>query len=273
MKRLYPEDNWKQSWKYCFPYDLLEIYGETKESPGYAYAYRIRHDNTISLIKQVAKKGDRILDIAAAQGNFSLTLAELGYEVTWNDIRNDLAEYVEMKRESGAIIYRPGNAFDLTFDNLFDLVLATEIIEHVAHPDEFLAKLALLVKPNGHIVISTPLGSYFKNKLPKFSEFKNAGIFESKQFGPNSDDHIFLLHLDEIDLLAKKAGLELITIKYYTNFLTNGHIKLSPLLKVLPRKLVLGIETLTQKLPQFIGKRIHTNFAVVLRKGGEIHQA
>lgn len=266
MKRIYPTDNWKPNWQYCYPYDLLEIYGESKTNPGYAYAYQCRQKNTLKLIDSVLKKGDKILDIAAAQGNFSLKLAEAGYEVTWNDIRADLATYAEMKREHGTITYRPGNAFEVNFDHLFDLVLATEIIEHVAHPDDFLRKIASLVKPGGYVVISTPLGSYFKNKLPKFSDFENASIFESKQFGPNAADHIFLLHMDEMGPLAKKAGLEVVSMKYYTNFLTNGHIGLNPLLKVLPSAVVFGFEQFTQRLPKSAGRRIHTNFAVLLKK-------
>jgi 2-polyprenyl-6-hydroxyphenyl methylase/3-demethylubiquinone-9 3-methyltransferase len=267
MKRVYIENNWKENWKYSYPYDLLEIYGETSKDLGYAYAYEIRRDYTLSLIKSVTKRGDNILDIAAGQGNFSLTLAEMGYRVTWNDIREDLAEYVEMKKEMGCISYKPGNVFTTQFEEPFDLVLATEIIEHVAHPDEFLANLANLVKPGGYIVITTPLGSYFKNKLPRFSEFSDASVFEAKQFAPNEDGHIFLLHLDEFYYLAKKAGLNIIKIKYYSNPLTFGHIKLSFLLKILPKKWVLGIEGFTQRLPEFIGRHIHNNFAVLLKKG------
>ena len=267
MKRVYIENSWKDSWKYSYPYDLIEVYGEVKkEAMGYSYAYEKRRDSAISLVKSVAKRGDMILDVAAAAGNFSLTLAEMGYNVTWNDIREDLSEYVEMKRETGNIVYKPGNVFDVKFDNLFDLVLATEIIEHVAHPDEFLINLSQLIKPRGYIVISTPLGSYFKNKLPKFSEFENPAVFESKQFAPNSDGHIFLLHLDEIPELAKKSGLEVITIEYYSNPLTAGNIKLNALLKFFPKKLVFQIEALTQKLPYFIGKRIHTGFSILFKK-------
>ncbi|OCX53846.1 hypothetical protein BEL04_06055 [Mucilaginibacter sp. PPCGB 2223] len=266
MKRLLPDDSWKPSWWYSYPYDLMEIYGDTRENPGYVYAYRMRRDSTISLIKSIAKPGDHILDVAASQGNFTLTLAELGYNVTWNDIREDLAGYVELKRETGNITYRPGNAFDLKFDRLFDVVLATEIIEHVAHPDEFLAKLATLVKPGGYVVISTPLGSYFKNDLPKFSDVADPSVFESKQFGPHSEDHIFLLHMDEIATLAKKAGLEVMGMKYNTNFFTGGYSKLRPMLKWMPKTLILALERFTQALPQSIGKRIHTNFAVLLKK-------
>lgn len=266
MKKLQLQPEWKENWKLSYPYDQLEIYGETKDNIGYAYAYEQRRNQTFALVEKVARKGDKILDVAAAQGNFSLRLAEIGYDVTWNDIRADLAEYAEMKRENGRITYKPGNVFEVEFDSLFDVVLATEVIEHVAHPDEFLYKLSKLVKSDGSIIITTPLGSYFKNNLPKFSEFANPEIFEAKQFMPNSDGHIFLLYIDEIYTIAKSAGLQVVSLKYYTNPLTNGHMGLNKLLNILPKKFVFSVEKMTQKLPLFIGKKIHNGFAVLLKK-------
>lgn len=260
MKRVFKEDHWKKAWKDFYRNDLREVYGETGKNRGYVYAYENRRDNALSLVNSVSKAGDKILDVAGGSGNFALKMAELGYHVTWNDMYPDLAEYVEMKREKGVIEYKPGNILDVRFDYLFDLVLATEIIEHAAHPDEFLLYLSTLVKPGGHVILSTPLGSYFKNRLPKFSEFKNPEIFESTQFKPNSNGHIFLLHLDEIQLLTKKSGLEIVSMKYYTNPLTHGHIKLNSLLKVLPKKFVFFVEKNTQKLPHFIGKKFMTIF-------------
>ncbi|MFM6221998.1 MAG: hypothetical protein ACKPDM_16880, partial [Dolichospermum sp.] len=62
------------SWKYSYPYDLLEIYGSLN-LPGYAYAYSNRRKHTLELIQKVAKPGAKILDVAAVQGNFTLSLA------------------------------------------------------------------------------------------------------------------------------------------------------------------------------------------------------
>lgn len=267
MKVVKYSDSWPASWKYCYPYDEIEIYDKKDQNTlGYYYAYKNRQSATLNLVKKSLPEGSTILDVAAAQGNFSLLLAEEGYRVTWNDLREDLADYVKLKHEKGEVNFAPGNVFDLGYDNQFDGVLITEIIEHVAHPDEFLKKIAGFVKPGGYIIMTTPLGNYFLNRLPKFTEFSNPEIFESKQFGPNSDDHIFLLHADEAQLLAERTDLQLVSQEVYTNFLTNGHIKTGLLLPYMPASLIKMFESFTLNLPQTLKLKLHNGMAVLYRK-------
>ena len=265
MKRVYLEESWPESWKYSYPYDLQEIYGELTNL-GYVYAYDDRRRVTLRLLAEALAPGARVLDVAAAQGNFSLALAEMGYKVTWNDIRGDLADYVRLKHERGEIEYAPGNAFELNFPEPFDAVVITEIIEHVAHPDEFLAKTAQLVRPGGVVVMTTPNGAYFKNRLPKFSECPDPSVFEAGQFKPNADGHIFLLYPDEVYTLAARAGLQVEELILFANPLTNGHVKTGPLLKVLPRSVVSGVEGLTGRLPQVLGRKLLVQMGVRFRK-------
>jgi 2-polyprenyl-6-hydroxyphenyl methylase/3-demethylubiquinone-9 3-methyltransferase len=265
MKRLYIQENWPTSWKYSYAYDLEEVYGEAINL-GYAYAYNHRRSQIIRLLTERLAPNARILDIAAAQGNFSITLAEMGYNVTWNDIREDLADYVRLKLEKGKIDFAPGNAFELDFHSQFDAILIAEIIEHVAHPDEFLRKTAQLVKPGGYIVMTTPNGAYFRNPLPKFSNCQDPSIYEAIQFKPNGDGHIFLLHPDEIEQLALQAGLEVEEISLFNNPLTNGFMKMEHLLRVLPQNLVNSIETATQRLPDPVRRNFMVHMAVRFRK-------
>ncbi|MEE2638253.1 MAG: hypothetical protein VYE68_13605 [Acidobacteriota bacterium] len=75
MRRVTPDDTWPESWKYSYPYDLQEVYGQVS-CRGYAYAYENRRSRTLALIEEVVPAGARVLDVAAAQGNFSLALAE-----------------------------------------------------------------------------------------------------------------------------------------------------------------------------------------------------
>ena len=265
MRNLNYSENWHETWKCSYPYDLLEIYGDTNVT-GYAYAYENRRNHTLELIQKVAKQGAKILDVAAAQGNFSLLLAELGYEVTWNDLRVELMDYVKLKWEYGDLSYASGNVLSQKFDSEFDVILMGEVIEHVAHPDEFLQEISKFLKPNGHIVMTTPNGEYFLNRLPKFSECQDPSQFEAIQFQPNSDGHIFLLHLDELEPIASQSGLSVVETHVFTNPLTNGHLKTRYLLKLLPKSFVENFEKFTQCLPLFLRKKMHTGLAVLLTR-------
>lgn len=256
MRHISIQKSWHESWKYSYAYDMLEIYG-AKSNVAYSYAYKNRRKHTLELIQKVAQPGKKILDVAAAQGNFSLILAELGYEVTWNDLREELVNYVKEKWEYGAIHYAPGDVFSLQFNSYFDVILIAEVIEHVAHPDEFLSNVARMLKPKGHIVISTPNGEYFRNRLPKFSDCSDPSVFEAVQFKPDADGHIFLLHLDEIKKIAQQASLDVAEIRVITNPLTNGHLKLAQILKFIPSQWVNTLEQTTQRLPLWLKKKLN----------------
>ncbi|MCB9079352.1 MAG: methyltransferase domain-containing protein [Anaerolineaceae bacterium] len=265
MKKLIFKESWPETWKYSYPYDLMEIYGDLHH-PGYTYAYVNRYKATLSLVRKVAKPGAKILDVAGAQGNFTLSLAEIGYEVTWNDLREELIDYVKLKWEFGIVHYAPGNVFELGFDASFDVILITEIIEHVAHPDDFLIKIARMVRPGGYIVMSTPNGEYFRYSLPKFSECLDPSQYEASQFKPNADGHIFLLHLDEVHILAKKAGLQVVETKLTNNPITNGHLRMEPFLKIIPRGWIEASEKVTNSLSLPFQKKLHTGLVALLAK-------
>jgi 2-polyprenyl-6-hydroxyphenyl methylase/3-demethylubiquinone-9 3-methyltransferase len=267
MKRIYIQDSWPDIWKNSYAYDLEEIYGEITQR-GYALAYEIRRREAFDLLTGALPKGARILDLAAAQGNFSLPLAEMGYRVVWNDMREELIDYVKMKYEHGDITYVPGNAFELGFPVPFDGIVITEIIEHVAHPDAFLRKVAQLVRPGGYIVMTTPNGAYFRSNLPKFSDCPDPGIYESVQFKPNSDGHIFLLHPEEIPVLGDQAGLALEKLVLCINPLSAGHVKTAPLLGLLPAGFVSGLETMTRRWAYPLRKKVSSHLAALYRKIG-----
>ncbi|MBP0018318.1 MAG: methyltransferase domain-containing protein [Cyanobacteria bacterium SBLK] len=265
MKKVIIPSDAPESWQEVHYYDRLEIYGD-RQILGHTYAYNNRRKIVIDLIQKVVSPPAKVLDVAASQGNYTLWLAELGYEVTWNDLRADLIDYVKLKHEKGIVHYAPGNLFELGFNSCFDVVVITEIIEHVAHPDEFLQKIAQLVKPGGYIIMTTPNGEYIRHNLPKFSDCPDPSQYEELQFSPNSDGHIFLLHTDEVPPLVEQAGLKIVEFCLFTNSLTNGHIKLEILLKVLPKTIVDALESLTESLPFSLQRKLHKGMAVLMTR-------
>jgi len=108
------------------------VFGDFSD-PHYTILYHNRLHRVVDLVMRYTRPGGKILDLAAAQGNYTLTLAEHSYDVTWNDIRAELADYIKLKYECGTVAYMAGNAFEMDVLECFDVDFALEIIEHVAH--------------------------------------------------------------------------------------------------------------------------------------------
>ena len=267
MLRPQYSEAWPESFRLSYSYDELELWGN-RQDLGYTYQYRNRREWALHAIEELVPAGGTILDVAAASGNFSLPLAEMGYRVTWNDLRGELSEFVKLKYESGSVEFAAGNIFELaeSWADRFDAVVAFEVIEHMAHPDHFLAAMATLLKPGGVLFVTTPNGRYFRSHLPRFSDCPDPSVYEAVQFKPNSDGHIFLLDAAEFTSLASNVGLKTERLELMTNPLTNGHIKLGHLLPYLPVPLVRGLETVTRKLPRVLLEAFHTQMVAALRR-------
>ena len=101
--------------------------------------------------------GLRLLDIGCGGGLVAEPLARLGGAVTGIDA-DAQAIAVARAHAKGAgltIDYRDGAAEDVPDDEKWDVVLALEIVEHVADLAYFVETAAKLCRPGGLVVIST----------------------------------------------------------------------------------------------------------------------
>lgn len=260
--------SWPESWRLAHPFDRLEIWGEDPRH-GYARMYKNRRAHVLQAVARLAPVPGHILDIAAAAGNFTNAVAAMGHRVTWNDFRGELADYVALKAPADAQIdYVAGNILErgAALADSYDLVLALEVIEHVAHPDQFLHAISRLVKPGGHIIISTPNGGYLMNKLPRFSDFDDPSVFEGQQFKPDADGHIFLLHEDEMRSLSAAAGLELVEHRLFSYPLTCGYLKTGGVARLLPDAIIHMAERAGSLLPAALQRKFATASMTILRR-------
>lgn len=105
-----------------------------------------------------------ICDLGCGNGYIAGRLAALGYDVTGVDASRSGIELA--KRTYPALRF-----LNTTIDcqlcseigNSFDLVISSDVIEHLYMPSQLLDTAHSLLKPNGHLIIGTPYHGYTKN--------------------------------------------------------------------------------------------------------------
>lgn len=106
-----------------------------------------------------------LLDIGCGGGLISEPMARLGASVTAIDAgeKNINVAKLHAQKSGLDIDYRCTSAEELSASNtqLFDVILALEIIEHVADIELFIKAATALLKPNGMMILST------LNRTPK----------------------------------------------------------------------------------------------------------
>lgn len=125
------------------------IYGTTKG--------RLRHELLLHGLTQHALPGNtmRILDAGGGTGEMTYSLAQLGHEVTLNDLSHDSLVVAKHKcAEFSDVNYECGPIASLTNTQQYDLVLCHAVMEWVADPEQLLVDLIAKVKSGGCVSIS-----------------------------------------------------------------------------------------------------------------------
>ncbi len=110
------------------------------------------------LTKPAPFTGLRLLDIGCGGGLLSEPMARLGATVVGADAaaRNIPVAQLHAETQGLAIDYRHTTAEALAeADEVFDIILNMEVIEHVADPQGFVTTCRTLLKPGGLMVCST----------------------------------------------------------------------------------------------------------------------
>jgi 2-polyprenyl-6-hydroxyphenyl methylase / 3-demethylubiquinone-9 3-methyltransferase len=145
------------------------------------------------------------LDVGCGAGLLCEPLARLGAQVTGVDAApENIAAAKAHSAQSGLVIdYRAG---ELAAQKLgrFDLVTAMEVIEHVADPAEFVAQLAMHLKPDGLMILSTP-NRTTASKLLLVEAAERLG-----QVPRGTHDWDQFLTPEELEELLNDAGLTLL---------------------------------------------------------------
>lgn len=232
------------------------------QAPSYAAEGRMRFTKTLHLARSL--KPTSILEVAGGGGFLAACLADKGHRVVLNDLRP--TESLANWRTPSGIEFVAGDLFALDAATLgrFDLVIACDVIEHVAHGDQFVRHLASLLAPGGHMLITTPNGRFFRNKLPTYAQVADFAALESRQFQPDADGHLYLYTPNELTGLLTGAGLRVVHQELTTSPFISGNagFRFLPRGGLTHRAAVAG-ERLLAATPWRLRERLFTQMYVI----------
>lgn len=124
-------------------------------------------DALVNLFRDTALglgKGLRVCDLGCGNGYLAATLADAGFHVLGVDASAQgvaLAQKNYPQAEFRQI--ELGGDLSQTLGCNFDVVVSSDVIEHLYRPSDLLRDAHALLKPQGHLLLGTPYHGYWKN--------------------------------------------------------------------------------------------------------------
>lgn len=156
--------------------------------------------------------GKRVVDIGCGGGILSEGMAQRGADVTGIDMAEAALTVAKLHlHESGVKVdYQLCTAEDLAKQQpgQFDVVTCMELLEHVPDPASIISACARLVKPDGHVFLSTI------NRNMKSYVFAIVGAeYVLNMLPRGTHDYSKFIRPSELETWARHAGLKLSQLK------------------------------------------------------------
>lgn len=171
-------------------------------------------EDRIDDIVKFVGSGKKVLDIGCGYGLISSILKNKGNFVIALDISRKM---VLEARRRGLIAYQCDiENEDIPIRYKFDVILMTEVLEHLLDPIPVLRRIKRNLKKEGLLYISTPNCAYWYNRfqlllgrIPNFGE---------KKIRPYNINHKTFFDIDTLKKTVEYAGLKILKIKFYLGF-------------------------------------------------------
>mgnify|MGYP001605819663 FL=1 len=181
------------------------------ESP-MANKYSLRKKLKLPILLKALKinKNDTLLDVGCGAGVFSQEMALYGGKVIGLDYSDTNVRAVRERYKLSNLSFEVGDAANMPFKNeMFDSILATEIIEHIEDDNKFVSECYRVLKKSGKVVITSPC----TNPTISVDWMRRlfAGIDITKDFGHKRGGYT----KDELFNILRKNNFEPIKVVYY----------------------------------------------------------
>ena len=179
-------------------------------------AARVEFLTTVRYIEKYLKKGDRILDIGAGAGEYSLYFSQKGYEVSALELADaNIAAFKKKLTSEDRIDLVQGNALDLSryADKSFDIVLLFGPLYHLKRNEDKLkciSEAKRVCKDSGKIFFA-----FISNDFVFLTEFEyDANYFSTGDYNKETfrlNDFPFVFHtVDAARKLLSDGGIKVL---------------------------------------------------------------
>ncbi len=166
---------------------------------------------TIKFEQLGLRPGDRVLDVGAGFGRHVFECARRGADVVALDYAED--EVVQTRATLGGMVdageidverfkgVLRGDATQLPFaDDSFDVVITSEVLEHIQDDVAAIAEMVRVLKPGGHFAATVP--AWFPEKIN--------WMLSDEYHAPKSEGgHVRIYSATELSAKLRTAGLDL----------------------------------------------------------------
>ncbi len=145
--------------------------------------------------------GKRVLDLACGTGYGTAILGAQGAQVTGVDISAAAIRLARKRHGGDNLSFAIADCFDLPFAAAsFDVVVANEMIEHVADHDALISEARRMLVPGGLLLVSTP------NK-PVYNRFKSPNAFHISEMDQPEFMGLLRRHFRHVSLTGTRMAL------------------------------------------------------------------
>jgi 2-polyprenyl-3-methyl-5-hydroxy-6-metoxy-1,4-benzoquinol methylase len=141
------------------------------------------YDAVADYIRESSDPGKlKILEIGCGDGSITMPLSAFGGSVTSFDIDDNLVAGVKKeidKRNIPNVDVSRENAYYFSRNDKFDIIVASEVLEHLDHPEKVVSNMKAHLVSGGYCIVTVPNGYgpwEISNKIKKALSLRRGGI-------------------------------------------------------------------------------------------------
>lgn len=166
----------------------------------------------------------KILDVGCGNGNISLPLASLGYQVLGIDVDSNSISNAQKKNHFSNARFLVFEADKIRELGQFDCVIASEFFEHLKNPQNFAKQVYQILNPGGFLISSIPNGGNLVENLRWFlnqtgfgravKKFLRKTILRKETIQSQAESpHIQFFSLGQFKKILERANFKILEVK------------------------------------------------------------